>query len=190
MGRRKAAPRPAPPAPIAHTQRDILVSVATTLQHVDASLRMMQEAQANNLAATRVLAEQVDDAQSSVDRLDGSVRMLSENVATLGTRLGLKLLSDAESARPGSPPSPSPPSSTDTPAEVVRKRRLQRLTDWYKGLGLTVKILVASTALVGAAGALVLALWKYASIFDHRVPPPPASSVFMGPPSPSPRGPK
>jgi hypothetical protein len=190
MGRKKADPRPDRPALVAHTQRDILVQVATTLQHASDSLRMMQETQANMLAATRVLAEQVDDCQASVDRLDGSVRVMSDNIATINGRLAMRQLSDAESARPGSPPSQSPPFSTDTPAEVVRKRRLQRLTDWYKGLGLTVKILVASTALVGAAGALVLALWKYAAIFDHRVPPPPVSSVFMGPPSPAPRGPK
>lgn len=170
---------------IAHTQRDILVAVATTLQHVDASLRMMQEAQANNLAATRVLAEQVDDCQSSVDRLDGSVRTMSENIATMGTRLGLKLLSDAESARPASPPSQSPPSSTETLDQKERKRVLQRMTDWVAGLGLTVKIVGTAVVLLPTFGSLIYGAWKIlAWLLPDQFHPPTHPPTFMGPPAP------
>jgi len=188
MGRKKAEPRPARPALVAHTQRDILVQVATTLQHASDSLRMMQETQANMLAATRVLAEQVDDCQSSVDRLDGSVRTMSENVATLGAKLGMSMLSNAEHvAHQDSQLSPLPPSLTDTPAEASRRRRLARLTDWYMGLGLTVKIVGTVVVLLPALGSLIYGAWKMlAWLAPDQFHPPTNPPTFMGPP----RGPK
>ena len=181
-------PKPARFKP--QSERDLLVVLATNLEHLATTLQGVQNTSQNVVAAVQVLAEQVDGLQSAVDRLTGQVDAANQQLNSLNAKVGIKILSDLE-AKPGVPHinasetslTPAPPVTAE---EKKRLAWLKKLKDWSDGLSFVQKILGTVLVLLPTIGLVILGVWKLLATLnpDHVPPPPNPPPGLMGPVAP------